>query len=329
MFKEVLQVQPNLSPEDASKMERELNSRFNRVAKRFGGGLLSVLKGAGIGGAISFIADKILNPLKEVQEAIDKSLHSADDIQDQAERFNTTAGELAKLQAFGKSKGLSAEEVNNLIGKFQTAVAEAAADPSKNTSVKNFVGNTDTGQAFLTFVENLAKLSNSKSTTDQNNAIRVQQEVFGEKQIGKSGNFLRADFSKLNETFTSKGLTAESISAAAGKTADLNKIVQEGAAIRFATDIVDKSNIVNEAMIRSLEAQKDIALKSENEKLKQTERLIKLQTTADAFIQAIESKGLPLVGDLISKIENAATYLGKIANSRLIKGIVGSPKGKK
>jgi len=329
MFKEVLQVQPNLSPEDASKMERELNSRFNRVAKRFGGGLLSVLKGAGIAGAVSFIADKILNPLKEVQEAIDRSLHTADDLQDQAERFNTTAGELAKLQAFGKSKGLSAEEVNNLIGKFQTAVAEAAADPSKNTSVKNFVGNTDTGQAFLTFVENLAKLSNSKSTTDQNNAIRVQQEVFGEKQIGKSGNFLRADFSKLNETFTSKGLTAESISAAAGKTADLNKIVQEGAAIRFATDIVDKSNIVNEAMIRSLEAQKDIALKSENEKLKQTERLIKLQTTADAFIQAIESKGLPLVGDLISKIENAATYLGKIANSRLIKGIVGSPKGKK
>lgn len=322
MFKEVLRVQPEIEGSDLSKMENALQGRFNRIAKKFGGGLLSVLKGASLLGAVSFIADKLLNPLKEVQEAIDRSLHTADDIQDQAERFNTTAGELAKLQAFGKSKGLQAEEVNNLLGKFQTAVAEATADPTKNHSVKNFVGNKDTGQAFLTFIQNLSQLAKN----NPNEAIRVQQEVFGEKQIGKSANFLQSDFDALNKKFETLGLTTEALNAAVKKGADLNQIVQSGAATRGLQDIVTKSGLITEDTINSLEKQKDIALERENAKLAQAEGLIKLQTTADGFIALIESKGLPLIGNLISKIEEVASTLAAIGRSRLVRGIVGGKK---
>ncbi len=322
MFKEQMQVQPELEPASLSKMESTLNTRFNRVAKKFGGGLLTILKGGGILGAVGVIADKLLNPLKEVQEAIDKSLHTADDIQDQAERFNTTAGELAKLQAFGKSKGLQAEEVNNLIGKFQTAIAEATADPTKNHSVKNFIGNKDTGQAFLTFIQNLSQLAKN----NPNEAIRVQQEVFGEKQIGKASNFFQADFEALNQKFESLGLTTEKLNEATKKTADLNQIVQSAGATRDLKDVVTKSGLITSDVINSLEKQKDIALERENAKLAEAEGLIKLQTTADGFIALIESKGLPLLGQLIGKVEQVASTLSAIANSRLAKGLVGKRK---
>ena len=324
MFKEILRVQPDIEGSDLNKMENALGARFNRVAKRFGGGLLSVLKGGGILGAVTVIADKLLNPLKEVQEAIDKSLHTADDIQDQAERFNTTAGELAKLQAFGKSKGLQAEEVNNLIGKFQTAIAEATADPTKNHSVKNFIGNKDTGQAFLTFIQNLSQLAKN----NPNEAIRVQQEVFGEKQIGKASNFFQADFEGLNKKFESLGLTTEKLNEATKKTADLNQIVQSAGATRDLQDVVTKSGLITADVVTSLEKQKDIALERENAKLAQAEGLIKLQTTADGALALLESKALPAIGQLIGKIQEVASTLGAIANSRLVKGLVGKGKGK-
>lgn len=322
MFKEVLRVQPELTSSDLNKMEAALGSRFNRIAKRFGGGLLSVLKGGGILGAVSLIADKLLNPLKEVQEAIDKSLQTADGLQDQAERFNTTAGELAKLQAFGKSKGLGAEAVNDLIGKFQVAVAEATADPTKNLSVKNFVGNKDTGQAFLTFLEGLSRLAK----TDPNEAIRVQQEVFGEKQIGKSANFLRADFETLNKKFDQ--FDTKNLNENIDKLAKLEEVRNQGDALRGLRDIETKSGLITEDVVNSLEKQKDIALERENAKLAQSEGLIKLQTTADGLISVIESKGLPLIGQLIGKIEGVVDGLSKIANSRLVRGIVGNQKGR-
>jgi hypothetical protein len=317
MFKEVLHVQPQLDSGDLTKMESALGSRFKSIAKKFGKGLAEVLKGGGVLGAVSLIADKLLNPLKEVQEAIDKSLHAADSIKDQAERFNTTPAELVKLQAFGKAKGLDPTEVNELIGKFQAAVATAKADPSQNHSVKNFVNDKDTGQAFLTFIENLSKLSK----TNPNEAIRVQQEIFGERQIGKSGNFLRADFVELNKKFSQfdTGKLDKDIEKLAG----FQSIRDASEAIRDIKDIGEKSKAITGDVITSLEKQKDIAQARENEKVSKSEGLIKLQTTADGFIALLESKALPLIGEGIGKLEEIASSLSVLSRSRLIKGLLG------
>lgn len=321
MFKEVLKIVPTIDSSDLNSMERNLGNRFANVAKKFGKGLIGAIAGGGLIGIAGTVLTKLFNPLKEVQESIERSLHAADDLQDQAVQFNTTPGELAKLQAFGKTKGLQASEVNNLVQKFQTAVAEATADPTKETSVRAFVGNTNTAQAFLTFAENLSKLS----ATDKNAAIRVQQEVFGERQIGKSSNFLQADFQGLSQKFA--GVSVDQLNQGISKQAGLQEAVQTAEALRGLKDINDKSAVINQKIIDALEVQKQAALDVENARLKGAEGLIVLQSKADFLLAALETKALPALGQIVGQIEVAASYLGRIAGSPLMRRF-GLGKGK-
>ncbi len=184
MWSEILRVKPKLDNSDANRMERSLTQRFTRVAKKFGKGLGSILKGGGIAGIGLALIDKILNPLQDTQDSIDKMLAKADQISDMSEQFGTTEGRLFKLQALAQAKGLEAGELNLLIGKFQTAVAEAIADPSKATSVRQFAKpGQDTAESFFKFIQSMQSLSKDKQ-------ILVQKEVFGEKQILKAADFL-------------------------------------------------------------------------------------------------------------------------------------------
>src|SRR5687767_8200002 len=108
MFSEILKIIPQLDSGDLAKLESSLSGRFTRIAKKFGKGLGSILTGGGIAGLALGLIDKLLNPLKDVQEAIDRSLKDSDDLVTNAKQFDTTAGKLAKLVALGKSTGLEA-----------------------------------------------------------------------------------------------------------------------------------------------------------------------------------------------------------------------------
>lgn len=161
------------------------------------------------------LIDKLLNPLKEVQEAIDRSLSKGDDLATFAAQFNTTAGRLAKVQALGEASGLDAEGLRMLLVKFQTSLAEAAADKNKDTSVRAFAGRQDTLEAFFEFIQSLQKLNKG----DQ---LRVQSEVFGERQILKASEFLNADFATLGKQFAR--FDTEKLTRAANKLANFSDL---------------------------------------------------------------------------------------------------------
>lgn len=313
MFKETLKISPQLESSDLSSMERNLNSRFGAVAKKFGKGVLGALAGGGIFGLAAGILDKILNPLKEVQEALDRTLKGADDLQDSAAQFGTTTGELAKLRAFGKTKGLDAAAVDNLLQKFQLAVTEATVNPEKDSSVRQFVGQTNMAQAFLTFSENLGKLADK----NQVEAVRVQQEVFGDRQVGKSGQFIRANFGQLNEQFS--GTKTEAITGAVDKLGALNDVQRNAEAQRELKDFIEKARVTNKKTIDTLEEQKDIALRRENKRIEDTVNLAVVKTTVDSALALIEGKALPLLGQGIQQLINLAGSLSQIASSPLIR----------
>jgi hypothetical protein len=224
LFKEILKIFPQVDSASLGKMERTLNGRFARVAKKFGKGIIGSLIGGGLLGAAVGVIDKLLNPLKEVQEAIDRTLQSADDIVSNAEQFGTDSGTLAKIQGFGKASGLDAEGVNTLISKFQVALAENQADPTKNTSVSAFRGEKDSAKAFFEFIQSLQELGKR----DKAAALLVQQEVFGEKQILKAAEFLNADFLALSKSLS--GVSAEQLAGANNKLAGIKDVASQGEA---------------------------------------------------------------------------------------------------
>lgn len=324
MFTEIVKLIPKVDGAGLSNMERVLNSRFLRVAKKFGGGLMSAIKGGGLTALATSLIAKVLNPLEQVQEAIDKSLNAGDDLATFAKQFSTTAGNLARLQAFGKASGLDPEGVRLLLGKFQAAVAQAAADPSKPSAVSAFVGKADTAEAFFEFIQAMQKLP---SDIQKN---LVQQEVFGEKQILKASEFLNQDFAKLQRMFVAAGVpNADQLGNSAESLAKFSDLRDFLTAVREQKDLVEKSSRIGLGTIAGISGRADFDKARENANLSNFQKLEKLQVAADKIVAQLEqgfAKAAPVLTKLVDAIpalvDAITTGSSAIAKSRTLKGLV-------
>lgn len=313
MFKVLLKVIPNLSPSDLNKMDQQLRRRFMNLAKSFGKGLVNVLKGGGIAGIALGLIDKLLNPLKETQDAIDKMLKTGDDLVTNAKQFGTTAGRLAKLQALGQSTGLDSDNLNMLLAKFQTTLAEASADPTKQTSVRQFVGEQDTAKAFYQFIQSMQAMTKEQQ-------ILVQQEVFGEKQILKMADFLQSDFGELSKEF--EKFDTDKLDAAANKLGNLSDLNDTLGAQRGLQDILSKGGAINQGMIQTIDKNARLEQQRESDRIKsfQTQALI---SEGVSKIGALLEKGLFMLTDLLTNIKGVKETIDNFKGSRLLKGIFG------
>ncbi len=312
MFKEVLQIVPTLSPGDLNNMEKSLSSRFGTVAKKFGQGLLAVLTGGGIAGVALGLVNTIINPLKETQDAIDKAIKQGDDVVTNAKQFGTTAGKLFRLQQIAKSTGLDESSLFTLIEKFQGTVAEAKRDPNKVTSVRQFVDQKDTAEAFFQFIQALQKM-------DKTQQVLVQQEVFGEKQILKMADFLQTDFTK--QTKDLGGPSAEKLTPALNKLGDLNDLKDLLEARRNLGDVMSKSRVITADMIK---AQDEKAKKELAQDEKRIQSYLDLAAIADASskIQVASENILMSVGKTGKVIEDLSRSAAAIEKSRAARGVI-------
>lgn len=313
MFKEILKIIPKLDNSDLNKMERSLGQRFTRIAKKFGKGLIGVLTGGGIAGLALGLIEKLLNPLKEVQESIDRIFQRGDDLVTFANQFNTTAGKLAKLEAFAQSTGLDREGLFQMLSKFQVAIAEAQADPSKQTSVRQFAGRTDTADAFFEFIQGLQKLG-------KNEQALVQSEVFGERAILKSADFLQSNFNELNKFFSK--IKTDDLTRAAEKAGGLSDLKDALEAQRGLQDLISKSRIVNEGVVRAQDERERVNLQRENERIRSYQSLSTISEASTKIVGLIE-KGLLMITDMVTKLTGLTETVKKFSGSRLLRGIFG------
>lgn len=312
MFKETLLIQPKLDPSDLNRMERSLSSRFGNVAKKFGKGLVSALTGGGIAGLAIGLIDKLLNPLKETQDAIDKVLKQGDDLVTNAKQFGTTAGKLFRLQQLAKSTGLDESSLDTLLTKFQTAVAEAAADPNKQTSVRKFVGEKDTAAAFFEFIQGLQKLNKTQQ-------VLVQQEVFGEKQILRMADFLNTDFEKQAKLVG--GPTSEKLTPGLEKLGDLNDLKDALEARRTLNDTLKKSATITAGMIKAQDARAKLDLDRENKQIKSYNDLAAISNASNEILNLVKEGTLGLTS-LLVKVTDLSNNVKKLMDSRAVKGIM-------
>lgn len=312
MFKEILQVVPKLSAGDLNAMEGSLNSRFTRVAKRFGKGLLGALTGGGIAGVALDLVNKILNPLKETQDAIDRVLKQGDDIVTNAKQFGTTAGKLFRLQQLGKSVGLDPESLNVLLEKFQGAVVQATQDPNKETSVRAYVGSKDMADAFFEFIQSLQKMNKTQQ-------VLVQQDVFGEKQILRMAQFLQTDFGW--QQMLLGGPKSSDMTAPLEKLEDVNNFKNVLAAHREMNDVIKKSGEINAAMVRSQDEQEKLALDRENKQIQSYQSLAEISIAATMLTDLVKDVVLK-VTDMLVRLTDLTNNVKRITGSRAVKGIL-------
>jgi len=317
MFSEILKITPQIDGKDLNKMEKALQGRFTKIAKGFGKGLANILKGGGIAGVALALIDKLLNPLKEVQEAIDRSLSKGDDLATFAAQFNTSAGQLAKVQAMGEASGLDAEGLRMLLVKFQSSISEAQADPNKDTSVRAFAGREDTLEAFFEFIQSLQKLN-------KNDQMRVQTEVFGERQILKASEFLNADFKELGKTFSR--FDSGQLTKAAERLAGMSDLKDRLGAVRNLDDLQAKSGVINSSMIRAQDQSERLNLQKENARIKSYNDLAKISDSVTIIMGYVE-QGLALLGKLIGMLTNflptVTGAIDRLMKSPMVRGIKG------
>lgn len=313
MFKEILWIVPKMDAKDLGKMDRELGKRFINLSKKFGKGLVTALSGGGLAGLGLGLVDKLLNPLKETQDAIDKVLQQGDEIVTNAKQFGTTAGKLFRLQQIAKSTGLDEGSLAVLIEKFQTAVAEAKQDPTKQTSVRQFVGDKDTAEAFFQFIQGLQKL-------DKNQQVIVQQEVFGEKQILKMANFLQTDFAA--QTKAIGGPSAEQLTPKLENLSSLKNLQGTLESNRTLNDTFKKSQLINADMIQSQSKMEQQALDKENKQIKSYDSLAQI-SIASTEVLALTKDAILSLTTMLVKVTDIADGIKAFRGSRFLRGILG------
>jgi len=277
VFSEILKIIPRLDNKDLNTMEKSLSSRFSRIAKGFG----KVLKVSLLASFGASVLQKLLSPLNEVREAIDRTLKSADDVVTNAGQFGTTTEKLLKLRALGGLKGLQPEQLDLLLTKFQTGLAQAQANPNDPavSSLKNFVGKGDTADAFFSFIQSLQK-------TDPAQRLLIQEQVFGEKQILKMSEFLQSNFSEsLGELskvdFSTVARAVESIE----KNESTNT---KNATLRGLQDYVNKARVINPGTIDQINATEVQNLKRENDRIGNFKNAAKVEENINKISDNIE-----------------------------------------
>lgn len=321
MFKEILQIVPQMTSSDLNKMESSLSKRFSGIARKFGSGLKAALIGGGVTALAVGVIDKLLNPLKEVQETMDKLLGRSSDLKSFAQQFGSSSGNLFKLEQMAGAQGLSSEGLRTLLLKFQTAVVNTKADPSQPSAVRNFLNEPDMAEGFLKFVQGLNMLS-----ADQKEYAEVM--VFGERRILEASKFLGTkDFGALANNIGVGGGTndyTKKINSSAALN-DYNKTLQSrNDTAVFMAELAKTQGNHGTGIVDLMNKRAQVGYEKEIDGLGAIKPLLKMQIAADKISADLEKGFLTLSQHL----PGIAKALDDIADSRLIKGLVKGKVGK-
>lgn len=327
MLSEILKIKPQLDQKDLNQMDRQLGSRFTKIAKGFGKSL-KVASALALGAAV---LDKLINPLQEVKAAIDRTLGKADDVVTNAKQFNTSTENLLKIRALGNAKGLTNENIDQLITKFQGAVAQAKNNPNDpaNSSVRNFIDQKDTAVAFYDFITQLQKM-------DRNQQVLVQQQVFGEKQVLKMAEFLQ-DVGFKESSKALAGINFAQVAAAVENLGDLADKNEENRTVRDLKDLINKSNVISGATVSNLNRSEVNNLRRENGRIARSgasftaeERMADIQENLEKLTNDIITQlpilmtGLNSVVDLLREsVKGWKMIFDLLKNSTIVRGIKG------
>lgn len=322
----LIKIKPTITAEDGRKMENDLNGRFKRVAKKFGGALRTVggaLKGLLTGAAVAMIA----NPIEKLNEKLNSTLSYADQITTRAEAIGTSAGRLAQVETVAKSAGIS--NIDKILTKFQTGLARARLGEDK--TLTQFTKYDDTLTAFLNVLKSLQGI---KSADERTFAV---QKIFGEENAAKMSELIAIDFSErwgqifgnmdvgkirkaASPFVVNVGGKAQAQASEKGREIGFEGLAEEFDLIferlggledqqavksqrRMFEDFITKSETITEKLIEAQDATERRRLETENVQMKSFEKFAKMAEEAEKTKTILAEIQQALVPTIVRGVE--------------------------
>lgn len=316
MFNEVLKITTKLDDKDTAKLEKNLNGRFGRVAGKFGKGLKNVMKGTFIFAALGLVT-KLLDPLKEVEERIKRLIEGGSDIRDLAERFGTSTGKIATIQAVSESMGVTPDKLEELMSKYADAIEQGKKEveqgldvyeQSKATKIlKDYLNDTDLAESFIGFLESVSGTTGADRSTMEN-------EVFGGTQKGATRRFIDSDFNEARKKFG--GASVDTLSSANDKLASLGDQDRNADVKRRQREQIEASKLISPSIIQGMNAAADRKQKEEMKELSQTTSMLKAQAGIDNMVETLHSI-MGIMRTVLGYLGDIHGWIKKMASSTI------------
>lgn len=300
----ILNVKPTISASDGRKLEKDLNGRFARVAKKFGGALRTVgskLRGVIAGGAVAGITAMMANPIDSLNSTLDDTLKRYDDISSRAKQLGVSSGQLFQATAIARSAGIEEQDFRAMLTAYAVKVGEAKA--GQDQMLAEFV-NEDMLQGFFKMVRSLRDL-----TPEQRAYFGAK--ILGEDDVSKLAELINTDVEQRHrEIFGST--TAEQTTRAIEKLAGTEG---KQSILRGRLDVENllaKSQTITDETVRM---QNEIARKqqeAENVKFQNYQAFARIQLATEeskVILADIQQKIAPAVEKGVGLLEKSYNWL--------------------
>lgn len=244
-----------------SKMEKDMNGRFNKVTKRFGQGLAKAGKmikfSAFAAGAVSILTS-VLNPLQEINSALDNILAKAGNIKDQAYNMDTSVGMYAAMQSAAAAKGIDQAQFNMMGQRIMELIG--AAKNGEDNVLSKYKNEKDMGLVLYKVVEALKNMGPGAQRA------AMASQIFGGRISGRMAGLLDTGFDE-PLTQVMQGVNLKELENAVTSLDEKSNLQSALRANLDLRDIVAKNGIVSNHTIAMQNRTEEYKLKKENKLL--------------------------------------------------------------
>lgn len=305
----ILNVKPTISASDGKKLETDLNGRFARVAKKFGGALRTVgskLRGIIASGAVAGITAMMTNPIDSLNSTLDDTLKRYDDISSRAKQLGVSSGQLFQATAIARSAGIEEQDFRAMLTAYAVKVGEAKA--GKDEMLREFV-DEELLTGFFKMVRSLRELSPEQR-------MYFGAKILGEDDVAKLAELINTDVEQRHRELFGN-VTSEQTTRAIEKLAGTEG---KQSILRGRLDVENllakSQNITNETvrMQNEIERKKQEA---ENIKLSNYEMFARMQVATEeskVILADMQAKIAPLLEKSVGILERLYNWL---INSKL------------
>ena len=173
---------------DADKAEKNLKGRFDKIGKTFGSSLIAGAKSFLASSAAGAVAAIFSNPYERLAGRVDQTLEEAAGIQDRAEQYGVSGGELLKEQKTAQIYGV--QDFDAILSRFANFWGKAKT--GENPYLSEFTGAKNVIDAYNQVVESLRNLKGEQREV-------AAQNIFGEAGARQLSGLLAAPIDEIRE----------------------------------------------------------------------------------------------------------------------------------